>query len=154
MAESTYTVTRSITIAAPPQKVYDLVADFHQWPLWSPWEEIDPEMQRTYGGPDAGVGATYAWSGNKKAGRGRMEITEATPAERIAIALTFEKPFKSSNTTTFAFTPEGEGTNVDWTMIGPRPLIMRIFSFVFNLEKLVGGDFTKGLVKLRTAAEA
>jgi uncharacterized protein YndB with AHSA1/START domain len=152
MANATYTVERSALISAPPQKVYDLLADFHHWPLWSPWEELDPGMERTHSGAESGVGAKYAWSGNRKAGKGDMTITGATAPSQILIALNFLKPFKSSNTTTFTLTPEGDGTKVLWSMTGPRPLLMRLFGFVFNMEKLVGKDFEKGLAKLKQIA--
>src|SRR6478735_11795761 len=80
---STYTVERSATINADPAHVYAQVVDFHRWTVWSPWEELDPHLQRTYSGPEAGVGATYAWKGNRKAGEGRMEITRADEPETV-----------------------------------------------------------------------
>ena len=46
----------------------------HQWTRWSPWEDVDPDLHRAYSGAEEGVGAVYAWSGNRKAGAGRMEI--------------------------------------------------------------------------------
>lgn len=152
MAGSTFTVERSATVPAAPQSVFDLVADFREWRRWSPWEDLDPNLQRTYEGAESGKGAVYAWSGNKKAGQGRMEIVEADPPGKIVIALDFLKPFKSSNTTTFTFVPEGEGTRVRWTMTGPRPLMMRLFGFLFDPEKLVARDFEKGLAQLSAAA--
>lgn len=154
MAGSTYTVERSTTIAAPPQTVFDLVADFRLWRRWSPWEDVDPDLQRTYSGAESGVGAVYEWSGNRKAGQGRMEIVEAEPPSTIVIALDFLKPFKAHNTTTFTFVPEGEGTRVRWTMVGRRPLMMRLLGFLFDPEKLVGPDFEKGLARLGAAATA
>src|SRR5689334_2788797 len=101
--------SRETHIAAAPAAVHALINDFHQWTQWSPWEEIDPDLQRTYSGADAGTGAHYAWEGNKKVGTGTMEITASTP-ERIEIALEFLKPFKASNTTVFTLAPEGAGT--------------------------------------------
>jgi uncharacterized protein YndB with AHSA1/START domain len=154
MADPTFTVERSALVPAAPQKVYDLLVDFHQWPQWSPWEELDPAMERTHSGAASGVGAKYAWSGNKKAGRGSMEITDATPPSSVVIKLDFVKPFKSSNTTTFTLTPAGDGTQVRWSMTGPRPLLMRLFGFVFNMDKLVGKDFEKGLARLGTVASS
>ena len=149
----TFTVERSATLPAPPQAVYSLLADFHEWPKWSPWEELDPDMERTHSGAQSGVGATYAWKGNKKAGEGRMEITEAVPGSRIAIDLDFLKPFRSTNKTLFTLVPEGAGTRVTWTMTGNRPLLMRIFGLFFSMDKLVGKDFEKGLANLAKVAK-
>ncbi|HEV7707120.1 MAG TPA: SRPBCC family protein, partial [Asanoa sp.] len=70
----TYTVSRSIDIAAPPARIYPKIADFHNWTQWSPWEDMDPDIKREYSGAESGLGAAYAWSGNTKAGKGRMEI--------------------------------------------------------------------------------
>ena len=63
-------------------------------------EDVDPALQRTYSGPDAGVGAHYAWSGNRRAGSGSMEITSSTPDE-IDLRLSFLKPSKATNDVTF-----------------------------------------------------
>ncbi|HSV39233.1 MAG TPA: SRPBCC family protein [Nocardioidaceae bacterium] len=150
----TYTVERSATLSAPPLAVYALIEDFHRWVEWSPWEELDPDVQRTYSGTTHGVGAIYAWSGNKKAGQGRMEISEAVPGRKVRIRLAFVKPFKSSNVTTFTLTEEGKGTRVVWQMVGPKPFMMRMLGFVFNMDKLVGKDFEKGLAKLEQASSS
>ncbi len=147
---STFTVERSSVIAAPAEVIWAHLVDFHRWPGWSPWEDLDPQMQRTYTGAPSGVGAAYAWSGNKKAGRGRMEITAAAPAERLDIDLDFEKPFSSSNKIAFLLDERPGGTEVRWQMTGPRPLVMRLMSPVLNMDKLVGADFEKGLARLRT----
>ena len=149
---ATYTVVRSRTVPAPVERVYPLLADFHQWTRWSPWEDVDPAMHRSYSGPESGVGAVYVWSGNRKAGAGRMEIVRAEENRVVDIALTFDKPFKSKNQTTFTLEPQGESTLVRWQMVGPRPLVMRVFGLFFNMEKLVGGDFDKGLDRLALTA--
>src|SRR5262249_35713016 len=73
-----FQVRRSAAIKAKPEAVYALVEDFHRWGQWSPWEKLDPDMQRTYSGAQSGKGAIYGWEG-KKAGAGRMEIADATP---------------------------------------------------------------------------
>ena len=148
---ATYTVERSRTLTAPPERVRALIEDFHQWPRWSPWEEIDPTMQRTYGGPESGVGSTYAWSGNRKAGSGRMEIVKVED-DRIKVALHFDKPFTSDNELTFRLEPQGSGTHVTWHMVGPRPLFMRLAGPLMNMEKLVGKDFDRGLDRLDVVA--
>jgi hypothetical protein len=153
MAATTFTVEREGTIAAPADRIRQLITDFHQWKTWSPWEDLDPQLHRAYSGPDSGVGAKYAWSGNRKAGAGTMEITRADD-DGVEIDLVFEKPFKSHNTTTFVLAPQGEGTHVRWRMTGPRPLLMRLMGPLVNMDKLVGKDFDKGLARLEDAARA
>ena len=155
MSSSTYTVERSATIAAEPQQIYERIADFHQWTAWSPWEDLDPNQQRTFSGAESGPGAKYAWSGNRKAGRGRMEITSVQQPTEIRIALEFEKPFKSSNTIEFFLTPEGPGrTRVRWTMTGPKTLATKVMGVFTSMDKMVGPDFEKGLARLKDAIEA
>ena len=148
---ATYTVERSRTVDAPPERVRALIEDFHAWPRWSPWEGLDPAMERSYGGPPSGPGATYAWSGNRKAGRGRMEMVAVEP-QRVEVALHFEKPFRSDNETLFLLEPRDRGTQVTWRMTGPRPLAMRLVGPLLNMDKLVGRDFERGLEQLAAAA--
>lgn len=149
----TYTVERSATIAAPPQEVFALLIDFHRWADWSPWEDMDPNADKTYTGADTGVGARYAWSGNRKVGQGSMEITDAVEPSRIKIALEFLKPFKASNTTTFTLTPEGEGTRVSWAMTGRKTFMTRVIGVFKSMDSMVGPDFEKGLAQLKAKAE-
>jgi hypothetical protein len=132
--------------------VHGLVNDFHEWPAWSPWEDVDPALQRTYSGPDSGVGAHYAWSGNRKAGSGSMEITSSTPQE-IDLRLSFLKPWKATNEVSFTIVPVGEGTEVTWRMRGEQKGAAAIFGKVFNMDKLLGKDFEKGLARLKATAE-
>lgn len=155
MSTSTYTVERSATIAAEPQRIFDQIVDFRKWMTWSPWEGLDPNQQRTFSGAESGPGATYAWSGNRKAGRGRMEITSAQPPSEVRIALEFEKPFKSSNTIEFFLIPEGSGrTRVRWVMTGPKTLATKVMGLFSSMDKMVGPDFEKGLARLKDAVEA
>jgi uncharacterized protein YndB with AHSA1/START domain len=144
----TYTVERTASIGASPERVFAAVIDFHEWVHWSPWEELDPNLQRTYSDPAHGVGAEYEWLGNRKAGEGRMLITEADPPRFLQIDLTFLKPFKSQSVTTFTFEPAGEGTATTWRMEGPKTLMTRIMGIFTSMDKLIGRDFEKGLVKL------
>ncbi len=146
-----FRVERSSRVAAPAAAVGALISDFHQWVRWSPWEKIDPTMERRYSGAASGVGAVYSWSGNGKAGAGRMEILECEPG-RIVIRIDFSKPFKASNTVEFTLLPQGDGTSVTWAMYGPSPFISKMMGLVFNLDKMIGKDFETGLVNLQAAA--
>ncbi|MCR5884425.1 SRPBCC family protein [Rhizobacter sp. J219] len=148
-----FSVERSATIKAPPEKIYPLISDFHQWPQWSPWEKLDPNMKRSLSGAPQGVGAVYAWTGNDDVGEGRMEITGATPPTQVNIKLDFIKPFASQNTTVFTLTPQGDGTRVKWVMQGPAPYITKLMTVFVSMDKMVGSDFEKGLSNMKAAAE-
>jgi len=150
---STYEVTRTAIIPAPAEEIFPLVNNFHEWTKWSPWESVDPAMQRSYTGPDSGVGAGYAWSGNRKAGSGTMEIVESSQPNTIRIRLEFTKPFKTVNPTTFTFAPAANGTQVTWSMTGENKGIGKVFALFMNMDKMVGGDFEKGLASLAAAAQ-
>jgi hypothetical protein len=146
-----FSVTREITLDAAPETVHALIDSFRAWQGWSPWEGVDPQLQRTYSGPDAGVGAHYAWSGNKKAGAGTMEIVGSAP-EQIDIDLHFLKPFKATNRTTFRMARSGSGTRVSWTMSGRRSPLMSLAGALF-FDKAIGKDFERGLAALKARAE-
>ena len=148
-----YEVTREATIPAPRQAVFNLIVDFHRWSEWSPWEGIDPALQRTFSGAESGVGAVYEWSGNRKAGRGRMEITAAQAPSRVEIALQFLKPFKSKSITSFDVVETEGGTHVTWRTIGAKTLMTRFMGVFVSMDKLIGPDFEKGLAQLSEAAQ-
>jgi Polyketide cyclase / dehydrase and lipid transport len=150
---SSYEVTRSTSIAALPGRVFGLVNDFHQWTQWSPWEGLDPDMTRNYGGPNAGVGARYSWKGNRKAGEGSMKITGSGP-DGVTIDLEFLKPFKNSCGIRLALAPTAKGTDVTWTMTGETPGgFAGLFTRVVPMDRLVGKDFERGLARLKAVAE-
>jgi len=149
-----FLVTRSTTIAAPSDLVFAQVNDLHKWDAWSPWAKLDPAMKQTHEGAPAGMGAIYSWTGNKDVGAGRMTITESRPSELIRIKLEFLKPFAAVNTTEFAFKSDGNQTAVTWNMTGTNNFIAKAFCMFMNMDKMVGGDFEKGLTQLKSVAEA
>src|SRR5262245_20221017 len=146
-------IERSITIAAPPDRAFAHVNDFRAWPTWSPYEKKDPQMKRTLSGPSSGTGAMYAWSGNYEVGEGRMTIVESTQPSRVGIKLEFTKPFTATNTATFTFAPVADGTRVTWAMDGQNSFVGKMMSLFMNMDKMVGDDFERGLVALKTLAE-
>lgn len=120
--------------------------------MWSPWEQLDPAMVRTYDGPPSGVGVKYHWRGNKKAGEGQMEIKERLP-DQVTIDLHFIQPWVSRCITRFRATPEGEATRLTWTMDGPNTFMGKLFGLFVNIDRMIGRDFEKGLAALTTLAE-
>ena len=147
-------VTRSATFAAPPAVVFAQVNDFHNWQAWSPWAKLDPACRNTYEGASAGAGAGFSWAGNKDMGEGRMTITDSHPSDLIRINLDFVKPFPASNVAEFTFRPQGDQTVVTWTMTGRKNFISKAFCMFVSMDKMVGGDFEKGLASMKTVAES
>ena len=134
--------------------MFPLVNSFLEWTKWSPWENVDPELNRSYSGSDAGVGAKYDWSGNRKAGSGNMEIVESEFPRSIKVRLEFTKPFKAVNPTTFTCAPGDGGTQVRWRMTGENKGLAKVFALFMNMDKMVGGDCERGLAALSAAATA
>ena len=147
-----FRVERSTTVKAPPEKVFALINDFHQWGAWSPWEKIDADLKRTYSGATSGVGAFYGWEG-QKTGDGRMEILESSPSSKIKIKLDFFKPFEAHNTAEFSVQAKGDLTDVSWAMYGPSPFMAKVMGVFMSMDSMVGKDFETGLANMKAAAE-
>ena len=156
-----YRVERSQRIDAPADVIYAQLDNFKAWGAWSPWEKRDPAMKKTFDGPPSGVGAGYAWEGNKEVGQGRMTITGSKPprggsaeAAELTIRLEFIKPFESVATSGFVVKPEGDkAATATWSREGKNNLTGKAFSVFMNMDKMIGGDFEKGLASLKTVAE-
>ncbi|KUM23736.1 polyketide cyclase [Mesorhizobium loti] len=148
-----FVVSRSANIKAPAEAIFPLINGFKHWPTWSPFEKLDPDMRRTLSGAESGKGAAYAWEGNSKAGKGRMEITNSVPSSLVSLKLDFERPFRANNTVDFTLTPSGDGTTVTWAMRGARPFIAKLMGLFMNFDALIGKDFEAGLDNLRRATE-
>ena len=149
----TFTVQRSATIKAPPEKIHAVLNDFKRWPEWSPWEKLDPGMKRTLSGAPSGKGAAYAWDGNSEVGAGRMEIVEAAPAAKVSMKLDFIRPFEGHNIADFTLTPKGDATEVTWAMTGPAPFVSKLMQVFVNMDTMIGKDFEAGLANLKTLTE-
>jgi len=151
---SEFRITRSATVAAPASAVFAQVNDFHKWEAWSPWAKLDPAARNTFEGAPAGTGAVFAWAGNSKVGEGRMTIVESRPNELVRIKLEFLKPFAATNTAEFTFKPEGDRTQVTWSMFGRNNFVGKAVCLVMSMEKTLGGEFDKGLAAMKSVAEA
>jgi len=149
-----FRVERSALIKAPPEKIFPYINDFNAWRAWSPYEKLDPGMQRTLSGAPAGKGAVYAWEGNSKVGKGRMEILESAPPSKIVIQLDFAFPMDARNIAEFTLVPEGDSTRVTWQMSGPAAFLTKVMQVFVNMDTLIGKDFAAGLATLKTVTES
>jgi len=150
-----YHVERSLDVGAPVATVFATVGDLKTWGQWSPWDKRDPDMHKTFTATTSGVGASYAWEGNKKVGKGKMTITDQQPPERLVERLEFIEPFQSVAETAFNFKSTGPAsTRVTWSLDGKNNFVGKAFSLVMNMDKMIGGDFEDGLANLKRVAEA
>ncbi|MGA8891025.1 MAG: SRPBCC family protein [Anaeromyxobacteraceae bacterium] len=151
---STYRIERSAVVNAPVEDVYPNVVVFRKWSRWSPWAKLDPNMAVDYAGPKGGVGSVYHWKGNDKVGEGRMTMTGALKDDLVQIKLEFLKPWEQTSETTFKFAREGAAqTRVTWTMTGTHDWVGKLFALFMDMDKMVGGDFEKGLANLKQVTE-
>ena len=148
-----FQVQRSASIKAPPEKIFPLINDLHRFATWSPYESKDPAMKRSYSGAESGNGAIYEWDGNKNVGAGRLEVADASPPSKVSFQLDMFKPFEAHNLVEFTLAPQGDTTIVTWSMQGRVPYLAKIIHVVFDMDKMVGGDFETGLANLKTIAE-
>ena len=150
----TFRVQRTTSIKAPPEKIFALVNDLRSWRAWSPYEKKDAAMKRTLSGATDGKGAVYEWEGNKDVGKGRMEITDASPSSKVTLKLDFVKPFEAHNIVEFTLEPNGDSTHVTWAIHGPSPYISKVMGIFINMDSMIGKDFEAGLANLKTVAES
>ena len=150
---ATFRIERITSIDAPPDKVYANIEDFHRWPAWQPWEHLDPHMKKTFSGPARGQGAVYEWQGNKEVGKGRMTIIEARPNQRVVVRLQFLEPFPADNRAIFTVVPKDAATEVSWAMEGPNSFMGKVISVFVDMDKMLGGDFQRGLASLKQVSE-
>lgn len=148
----TFHVERSIDIKATPEKIFPLINDFHLWNDWTPYNK-DPAMKKTFGGNASGVGATYAWEGNKDVGKGDITITATTPPEKIEFDLHMIEPFEGRNRVVFTLNPSGDATKVTWNLYDKQKFMLKVMGIFLNMDYMIGKDFEAGLAKLKLISE-
>jgi uncharacterized protein YndB with AHSA1/START domain len=151
---SEFRVARTARMSAPPATVFAQVNDLRKMQAWSPWARMDPAVKNTFEGPSSGTGAVLAWAGNRKIGEGRMTISESRPNELIRIKLDFVRPFPSTSIAEFNFKPEGSQTVVTWSMAGRKASVPKAIGLFLSMDKMIGGEFEKGLASLKSMTEA
>ena len=137
---------------APSHLVHGLVNDFHNWTKWSPWEDLDPALQRSYSGPEEGVGARYEWSGNRKAGQGAWRSPARRPRGSTSPS-TSSSPSRPRTRPASTSAQRLRGRRCKWVMTGEHKGVMAIFGKVTTWTRMIGPDFEKGLARLKAVAE-
>ena len=153
MQPAEFRVSRNAVMVAEAIAIFNNVNDLHKWEAWSPWAKLDPNSKSSFEGTDSGVGAVMRWEGNHKVGVGSMTIIDSNPPQSIKLKLDFLKPMTATNLAEFSFKPEGNNTLVTWSMTGTNNFMGKVMAVVMNCDKMVGGQFEKGLTALRAIVE-
>jgi hypothetical protein len=153
MQPAEFRISRNAVMAAEAIAIFNNVNDLHKWEAWSPWAKLDPNSKSSFEGTDAGVDAVMRWEGNHKVGVGSMTILESNPPESIKLKLDFLKPMTATNLAEFSFKPQGNNTLVTWSMTGTNNFMGKVMAVIMNCDKMVGGQFEKGLTALKAIVE-
>jgi uncharacterized protein YndB with AHSA1/START domain len=148
----TSSFSRSAEIAAPPEKVFAIVASLKRFQDYSPWAELDPKTVYTFEGPAAGVGQKMSWiSEDKNVGKGAQTITELVDGKRISVDLDFGE--MGTAVSVWTFEPSASGTMATWGFTSPKleGITMKWMGLMF--DRMVGPDYAKGLGRLKALAE-
>lgn len=143
---SSFTVSKSILIKAPLEKVYAAVAEFRQWPKWSPWLICDPACRVNF----AEDGRKYHWDG-PVAGTGTMTVLAKVPQRTIRYRLMMMKPVNSISEVAFDVRAKDKETEVIWNMEGSLPIFL--FFVKGTMKAAIGMDYTRGLAMLKDYVE-
>ncbi len=144
---------RSVKIAAPPDAIFPLINDLRKFSTWSPFEKVDPNINRVFSGPESGPGQRYDWKGNREIGEGWLEILSSSEPSRVDMGLNMLKPVTVSNQVTFTLAPDGDMTTVTWAMQGTLPLLWKVIHLFIDMQRMCGDQFNAGLADLKAAAE-
>jgi hypothetical protein len=152
----TYRIERSLATTAPPEAVFATVEDLRQFSRWSPWDARDPNLQRTFTGPQRGPGAQLSWLGNAEVGSGTLSITQATPPSSLRYLVVLKRPWRATieNDFRFARAADGAGATVTWVVSGKLGFWARLFTLFADANSRVGKDLEAGLAKLKVVVEA
>lgn len=148
-----YEVKREVLINAPVDLIFEQINVIKNQEAFSPWERMDPNMSRTYEGPESGVGARYSWTGNDSVGTGSMELIESNYPTDVKFKLTFTSPWEAVSDIVWTLNPTDEGVLVSWGNVGELPGYLFWMSEE-EMDKTMGPDFERGLNSLKEVAEA
>lgn len=139
-------VEERITIQTSPETIFNHVSDFEKFIKWSPWSEKDPTMKHFFTGEKQTVGSRYSWEGNRKVGKGYMEITALTPYKKVEMDLNFGP--QGIAKCSFIIESNGDNTQLTWSFksdLGSNP-ILRVMAKM--MDKFIRNDFRKGLANI------
>ncbi|WP_413585601.1 SRPBCC family protein [Bdellovibrio sp. HCB274] len=149
----TFRYENSAIINAPAEKIFPYLSNFKMGGQWSPYEQVDPNMKKTFTGEDGQVGSAMDFEGNSEAGSGRLEMKEIKPNEFVLIKLIMTKPMNAEQMIEYKLTPEAEGTRFTWTMYGDGGFMTKLMTVLIDCEAMFKGQMQKGFDNLKKVVE-
>jgi uncharacterized protein YndB with AHSA1/START domain len=141
-------VERSGFVPAPPEAVYELVSTTSGFQTFNPYKDEEPDLKIKPFGPEAGIGAGFAFEG--KSATGTQTITAAKTNQSVTMQIDLGSMGKPVQT--FTLTPEKDGTRVVWateSAFGYNP-ISRVFGLF--MDGYLGPSYERGLANLSKVA--
>lgn len=147
-------ITREIFIKAKPEVLFPHINNSKKSNEWMPWMESDPHVKMIYSGPEEGLGSTSSWDSIGRMGKGNAVVIESLPNKLVRTQLTYTRPMEMSQVAEITLSPSEDGTIVCWSVTGKNNFVGRLFCLFMNMDKMVGGQFEKGLGKLKNKIES
>lgn len=148
-----YLIAREVVINAKPESIFSHLNNSKKLNAWMPWADSDPNVKMNYSGPTDGIGATTSWESTGSMGVGRAVIIQSIANQNVKTQITYEKPMVMEQVSDMTLTAKNGGTAVKWSVVGKNSFMGRLFCTFMNMDKMVGGEFEKGLNKLKNIVE-
>ena len=151
---SEMSVTRETFVHAAPEAVFPHINNSKMANHWMPWQDSDPGLKMNYSGPEEGIDSTSSWDSQGKMGTGEARVIDSIQNKSVKTRLTYTKPFQMSQTAEISLTPVTNGTQVRWSVAGHNGFFFKMMGIFMDCDQMIGGEFEKGLSKLKTIVEA
>lgn len=148
-----YKVSRELFIKASAEVIFPYLNNVKKTNDWMPWLDSDPNVKLSFSGPEEGVGATSSWESTGQMGVGQAIVIESTFNQSVKTKITYTKPMQMEQVSDFVILPSADGAIVQWNVEGKRNYLSKLVGLFFDMDKFVGGEFEKGLNKLKKQIE-
>lgn len=147
-------ITRSVVINnVSPEAVFPYINNSESANSWMPWKDADPEVKMSYSGPAEGVGSKSSWNSSGQMGTGEALVVESILNQRVKTQLNYTKPFEMKQLAEMEVAAVDGGTRVSWSVSGHKNFLFRLMGVFFDCDSMIGGEFDKGLTKLKGMLE-
>lgn len=149
-----YSISREVSINAKAENIFPMIVNTKRADEWMPWKDVDPAVKISYSGPDGAVGSSSSWESDGQMGVGKSEVVEVVPNKKVVTKITYVKPMEFTQMSEFQLIETGEITTMRWSVEGKKIFVSRLMCIFMDLDKYLGGEFEKGLLKLKSIVES